>query len=135
MDGGTNGMMNESPPVFYRTSSPSGPLPCFPSLQFTITQSRATGIADHILPLGDLFRSEISPKRLISTLSYIKSPLSGPKLALSDLEPAFLHPKSTLFSPKLALPDSVSPPRPVFSPLWPELCPMRPQICPRKPKI
>ena len=27
---------------------------CFPSLQFTITQSRATGIADHILPLGDL---------------------------------------------------------------------------------
>ena len=46
---------NESPPVFYRTSSPSGPLPCFPSLQFTIRQSRATGIADHILPLGDLF--------------------------------------------------------------------------------
>ena len=41
-------------PVFYRTSSPSGPLPCFPLLQFTITQSRATGIADHILPLGDL---------------------------------------------------------------------------------
>ena len=29
-------------------------LPCFLSLQFTITQSRATGIADHILPLGDL---------------------------------------------------------------------------------
>ena len=35
--------------------SPSGPLPCSPSLQFTITQSRATGIADHILPFGDLF--------------------------------------------------------------------------------
>ena len=31
-----------------------GPLPCLPSLDFTITQSRATGIADHILPLGDL---------------------------------------------------------------------------------
>ena len=43
-----------SPPVFYRTLSPSGSLPCFPSLQFIITQSRATGIADHILPLGDL---------------------------------------------------------------------------------
>ena len=54
MDGRTDGMTNESPPVFYRTSSPLGPLPCFPSLQFTITQSRATGIADHILPLGDL---------------------------------------------------------------------------------
>ena len=52
----TNRQTNESPPVFYRTSSPLGPLPCFPSLQFTITQSRATGIADHILPLGDLFR-------------------------------------------------------------------------------
>ena len=29
-------------------------VPCFPSLQFTITQSRATGIPNHILPLGDL---------------------------------------------------------------------------------
>ena len=53
-DARTNGRTNESPPVFYRTSSPSGPLPCFLSLQFTIMQSRATGIADHILPLGDL---------------------------------------------------------------------------------
>ena len=53
-NGRTNERTNESPPVFYRTSSPSGPLPCF-SLQFTITQSRATGIADHILPLCDLF--------------------------------------------------------------------------------
>ena len=51
----TKSRTNESPPVFYRTSSPSGPLPCSPSIQFTITQSRATGIADHILPLGDLF--------------------------------------------------------------------------------
>ena len=32
----------------------SGPLPCL-SFQFTIMQSRATGIADHVLPLGDLF--------------------------------------------------------------------------------
>ena len=54
MDGGTNRMMNESPPVFYRTLSPLGPLPCFLSLQFTNMQSRATDIADHILPLGDL---------------------------------------------------------------------------------
>ena len=29
--------------------------PCFLSLHITIMQSRATGIADHILPLGDLF--------------------------------------------------------------------------------
>merc|ERR1711951_46329 len=49
----TNGRMNESPPVFYRTSSPLGPLPCFLSLKFTIMQSRAKGIADHILPLGN----------------------------------------------------------------------------------
>ena len=52
-DGRTDGMTNESPPVSYRTSSPSGPLPCFLSLKFTIMQSRAKGIADHILPLGD----------------------------------------------------------------------------------
>ena len=36
---------------------PFGPLPCFLSLQFTIMLSRATGIADHILPLGDLFET------------------------------------------------------------------------------
>ena len=41
--------------MFYRTSSPSGQLPCFLSLEFSILQSRATGIADHILPLGDWF--------------------------------------------------------------------------------
>ena len=65
----TNGRMNESPPVFYRTSSPSGLLPCFPSLKFIIMQSRATGIADHILPLGDwlalkfcYLRLEICPR-------------------------------------------------------------------------
>ena len=49
----TNKQTNESPPVFYRTLSPSGPLPCFLSLKFTIMQSRAKGIADHILPLGE----------------------------------------------------------------------------------
>ena len=27
----TNRKMNESPPVYYRTSFPSGPLPCSPS--------------------------------------------------------------------------------------------------------
>ena len=48
--------------MFYRTSSPLRPLPCFPTLQSTITQSRATGIADHILPLGDLlFLSNSQP--------------------------------------------------------------------------
>ena len=55
MDGQTDGMTNESPPVFYRTLSPLGTLPCFLSLHFIITQSRAMGIANHILPLGDLF--------------------------------------------------------------------------------
>ena len=40
-----DGQTNECPP--------SGPLPCFLSLQFSIIQSRATGIADHILPLGN----------------------------------------------------------------------------------
>ena len=52
-DGRTDGQI---PPVFYRTSSPSGPLPCSPSLKFTVMQRRATGIADHIVPLGDLLR-------------------------------------------------------------------------------
>ena len=61
--GGADGWTNESPPVFYRTSSPSGPLPCL-SFQFTTMQSRATGIADHILPLGDLFRLERADFRL-----------------------------------------------------------------------
>ena len=46
---------SRSPPVFYRTLSPLGPLPCLPSPTFTYTQSRATGVADHILPLGDWF--------------------------------------------------------------------------------
>ena len=51
--------------MFYRTSYPSGPLPFFLSYKFTIMQSRATGIADHILPLGDLldFQSALSNSR------------------------------------------------------------------------
>merc|ERR1712074_12703 len=59
--GGTNkrtdGRTNKSPPVFYRSSSPSGPLPCYPSPSIANIHSRATGIADHILPLGDWFLS------------------------------------------------------------------------------
>ena len=54
-NGWTDGWANKSPPVFYGTLSPLGPLPCFLSFQFTTMQSRATGIADQILPLGDLF--------------------------------------------------------------------------------
>ena len=58
MDGQTDRKMDrrmdKSPLVFYRTLSPSVPLPCFLSLRFTAMQSRATGIGDHILPLGDL---------------------------------------------------------------------------------
>ena len=84
-------MMNKSPPVFYRTSSPSGPLPCFLSLQFTIVQSRATCIADHVLPLGDLLfvilsvRSSVRPPQALSGL---KSALSGLKFTLSGLKSA-----------------------------------------------
>merc|ERR1712074_523722 len=64
MGGGRmDGRTNKSPPVFYRTSSPSGPLPCFLLLQFKIMESRATGIADHILPFGDLL-DLILPYRL-----------------------------------------------------------------------
>ena len=64
-----DGMTNESPPVFYRTSSPSGPLPCFLSLHFTITQSRATVIADHILPLGDLFCTGAAALHPLTTIN------------------------------------------------------------------
>ena len=39
--------------MFYRTLSPLGPLPCLPSPTVTNILSRATGITDHILPLGD----------------------------------------------------------------------------------
>ena len=49
----------KSPPVFHRTLSHSRLLPGFLSLQFTIIQSRATGIADHILPLGNLLMSKM----------------------------------------------------------------------------
>ena len=47
--------MDKSPPVVYRTLSPSRPLPCYLSLQFLIVQCKAMGITDHILPLGSLF--------------------------------------------------------------------------------
>ena len=47
------GRTKEGSPVFYRTLSPLGPLPYFLSLKFSIKQSRAMGIADHILLLGD----------------------------------------------------------------------------------
>ena len=45
--------------MFDRTSSSLGPLP-FISFRFTTMQSRATGIADHVLPLGDLFFSRVN---------------------------------------------------------------------------
>ena len=52
----TDERTNKSPLVFYRTSSPLGPLPCYPSPTITYIQSRAKGIADHILPLGNWFK-------------------------------------------------------------------------------
>ena len=51
MDGRTD---KQKSPAFYRTWSPLGLLPCLPFL-FTTMQDRATGIADHELPMGDLF--------------------------------------------------------------------------------
>ena len=52
-DGQTDEQTNKSPSVFYRTSSTLGWLPCYLSPTITNIHSRATGIADHILPLGD----------------------------------------------------------------------------------
>ena len=43
------------PPVFYRTSSPSGPLPCSTERLLLTNQQQGKGSADHILPLGDWF--------------------------------------------------------------------------------
>ena len=54
------GVWTNKSPVFYRTSSPLGLLPCL-SFRFTIMQSRATGIADQILPLDDLFIDKLNP--------------------------------------------------------------------------
>ena len=91
MDGWTEEMTNESPPVFYRTSFPSGPLPCFLSLHtitITITQSRETGIVDHILPLGDLLFVHLivrSSFHLKSDLPSLKPGLSGFKSGLSGI--------------------------------------------------
>merc|ERR1711989_230454 len=42
-------------PVFYRTSSPLGPLPCLlPNCHFNV-DGQSKGTADHLLPLGDWF--------------------------------------------------------------------------------
>ena len=56
MDGWT-----EIPPVFYRTSSPLGPLSCFRSVRKKYRE-QGKGIADHILPLGDLLDTQIGLK-------------------------------------------------------------------------
>ena len=88
----TNKRKNKSPPVFYRTSSPSGPLPCLPSIKFTIMHSRATGIADHILPLGDLFVPP-TPALPQNLASRPKSQPWGQNLSLQAQIPA-LKPKS-----------------------------------------
>ena len=82
-----DGRTNESPPVFYRTSSPSGPLPCYPSPTITNIRSRATGIADHILPLGNWFPSPLplpSNPRLEAQIPVMrpKSQCKGPNLSL-----------------------------------------------------
>ena len=87
MDERMDKQMNKNPPVFYRISSPLGPLPCLLSLQFTIMQSRAMGIADHILPLGDLFDLIYSLKRsrnfscvvpgVIKMIKILNLPMSG----------------------------------------------------------
>ena len=65
MDRWTHRQTNKSPPMFYRTLHRSlrGHYPAPPKLNFIILQSRAAGIADHILPLGNWFRPEICPSK------------------------------------------------------------------------
>ena len=63
MDGWKDGRTKK---VVYKTLSPLGLLPCFLLHQFTIMQIRATGIADHILPLGDWFIDTVSCSSRIS---------------------------------------------------------------------
>ena len=48
-------MDEQKSPCVLQDFVPFGAAALLPSLKFTITQSRAKGIADHILPLGDLF--------------------------------------------------------------------------------
>ena len=72
---------SRSPPVFYRTSSPLGPLPCLPSPTIINIQSRATGIADHILHLGDWFFFFF----FFSYSSAFLPPGSNPSLETSNL--------------------------------------------------
>ena len=69
---------NKSPPEFYRTLSPLGPLPCL-SFQFTTMQSRGTGIADHILPLGDL----LNVQQALTIPLWLQIMLFGPEFGPS----------------------------------------------------
>ena len=104
MDGRMDGQTNKrKSPVFYRTLSPSGPLPCFPSLRFTIMESRATGIVDHILPSGDLFVFIVSSPYIIFKRQHVFfSPISVPLFLISR---AF-NPSKPLSTRTYQIPDS-----------------------------
>ena len=52
MDGRTDAQIS---PVFYRTSSPLGPLPCLLPNRPHSVDGQGKGTADHLLPLGDWF--------------------------------------------------------------------------------
>ena len=53
IDNQTDRLDVQIPPVFYRTLSPSGPLPCsLQKLPSSVTQ-QGKGTDDHLLPLGD----------------------------------------------------------------------------------
>ena len=112
---------NKSPPVFYRTSSPLGPLPCFLSFQFTTMQSRAMGIADHVLPLGYLlpFNGARPLRGRCSLMAEIWLFGQRPQRGRSPVE----H-RGTFV--RLSVRPSIHPSPP--GPLRPEICPIRPEI-------
>ena len=69
MNGQKDGILNESPTLFYRTASPLRPLPYFPPHEYS--QSRATAIAAKILPMGR--------RRRLETVLYISKGVIGLK--------------------------------------------------------
>ena len=109
--GRTDGLMDRrmderKSPVYYRTLPPLGPLPCFPSLEFAIIQSRAMGIADHLL--GDL---------LFVRLAVCHSYTPPPRPLRSQIRPVM---------------PLIWPFRPQIKPLRPQLWPLKPKLRPLK---
>ena len=97
-----------------------GPLPCFPSLQSTIMQSRSTGIADHILPLGDLL-----DQILDQTSHTLNKASPAPNCALHSKSDQ-LYPKSGLLATQTSFQAQIIP-------LLPQMLPLRPLVRYLKP--